>query len=38
MESKIVYEEPIVEVVEFSSTDAITASDPNAGEWDPLGV
>ena len=34
--SKLMYEEPQIDIIQFSSTDIITTSgDPNQGEWDP---
>ena len=35
--AKKTYEEPKIEIVLFS-TDVISTSDPNEGEWDPQGV
>ena len=30
------YEEPKIDIIQFSSADIITTSgDPNQGEWDP---
>ena len=34
--SKAMYEEPKINIIQFSCADIITTSgDPNQGEWDP---
>ena len=35
-EEKLLFEEPVVEIVVFDTTDVIENS-PGQGEWDPVG-